>query len=272
MARNLDPSDIAFGWALRRGAIIVLPDVKPGKGGKPGEKLGSPRVLRFQYNPETITRTRTGEWEQRKNQKVPTPTQKSDQSNFQGGGLFTKSETIQMKLVFDVSELLLRDTTGMPGATGGLDPAEVGVLPELAVLEQIAIAEPPKNEEKKKDDKGDKLNAVRPKELLLVLGPRYFPVIVTSLTITEKRFSHELVPVRAEVDMQMQVMEATETSGDQAIKAAFDQLMASRKKNAEAATAQVALDVNKGGQFEQDLNEVVGDAIAKALRTAPGGA
>jgi hypothetical protein len=271
MARNLDPNDVAFGWALRRGAIIVLPDVKPGKGGKPGEKLGSPRVLRFQYNPETITRTRTGEWEQRKNQKVPTPTQKSDQSNFQGGGLFTKSETISMKLVFDVSELLLRDLSGMPGAGGGLDPLEVGVLPELAVLEQIAIAEPPKNEDQKKDDKkGDKLNVVRPKELLLVLGPRYFPVIVTSLTITEKRFSPSLVPVRAEVDMAMQVMEATETSGDQAIKAAFDQLMASRQKNAEAATAQVALDVNKG-QFAQDLNEVVGDAIAKALRTAPGG-
>lgn len=271
MARNLDPEDIAFAWSLRRGAIIVLPDVQRGPGGKPGAKLGSPRVLRFQYNPESITRTRTGEWEQRKNQKVPTPSQKADQNNFQGGGLFTKSEAIQMKLVFDATELLLRGEGAAAGATGGLDPQDVGVLPELAVLEQIAIAEPPKGDEKKTDKQADKLNVIRPKELLLVLGPRYFPVIVTSLTITEKRFGPNLVPVRAEVDLQMQVMEPTETSGDQAIKAAFDLLVATRKKHAAAATADVALDVDKLGKFTDDLNEVVDDAVARALNSTPQG-
>jgi hypothetical protein len=168
-----------------------------------------------------------------------------------------------MKLVFDVSELLLRDDGS---GTGGLDPAEVGILPELAVLEQIAIAEPPKNDDQKKDKKADKLNVIRPKELILVLGPRYFPVIVTSMTINEKRFNPAFVPVRAEVDLQMQVMEPTETSGDLAIKAAFDQLLAARVKNGAAATADVSLAVNASGQFTEELN----DAIAKALKTGPG--
>lgn len=268
MPRVLDPKDIAFPWALRRGALILLPDVAPGAGGKAAAQ-GAPKVMRFQYNPESITRSRQGEWEPRKNQKAPaqkakapTPSQKADQDSFQGGGLFTKSETIQMKLVFDATELLLRE----PGAaeTGGADPTKVGILPELAVLEQIAVAEPPKDEEKSKGKKGDKLNVIRPKELLLVLGPRYFPVIITSMTITEKRFSPELIPLRAEVDLQMQVLEATETSGDQAIQAAFTQLMAERRRHAKIATADISLQVKDGSL--SDVNQAIEGAIAAALR------
>src|SRR5262249_16762924 len=148
---------------------------------------------------------------------------------------------------------------------GDTDPAALGVLPELAVLEQIAIADPPKDDTQQQQDpnQGDKLNTIHPKELLLVMGTRYFPVIITSMTISEKRFSPQLVPMRAEVDIQMQVLEATEVAGDPAIKAAFAQLIADRKTRAALAAQDVP-----GGSLG-DLGKSVQDAISAALRRSP---
>lgn len=266
MPRNLEPSIIALPYELRKGAFIVLPDTSPT--GAAGASAGKPQILRFQYNPDTITRSRTGEWQQRKNQKkgaVPTPQQKSNQDSFQGGGLFAKSETIALKLVFDATELLLRQPpdTGAPASDS--DAVSLGVLPELAVLEQMSISDPPKDDKQADPNAGDKLNTIHPKELLLVLGSRYFPVIVTSMTITEKRFSPQLIPMRAEVDLQMQVLEATEVAGDPAIKAAFAQLIADRKTRAAMASEDVPVD-SLG-----DLGKSVQNAISAALRRPPGG-
>jgi hypothetical protein len=247
--RDLTPAlPEAFPFALTKGALVVLPQTKPNAPGTTGTPSG-PKVLIFQYNPETITRTRTGEWEARKNQKgAPSPAQQSKQSSFQGGGLFAKSETIAMKLVFDVTERLLRSGVADDG---------LGVLPELAVLEQIAIASPPKDGPAANPQNNAKLNEMAPKELLLALGVRFFPVIVTSLTITEKRFNSSLIPVRAECDLQMQVLEATEVAGDPAIKEAFTKLIQDRKDRAAMAASTVP-----GSTL---------DAIATALRTPLGG-
>src|SRR4029079_12208628 len=100
--------------------------------------------------------------------------------SLRGGGLYAKAETIAMKLIFDATEILLK---------GGSD-GQLGVLPELGVLEGIALAEAPKDDAgaaKKKDPKqGTKLTALNPKEVLLILGKRSFPVIVTSMNIVEK--------------------------------------------------------------------------------------
>lgn len=258
MPRNLDPESLAFTYQLQRGAFIVLPSTTSDARGT--KTKGQAQVLRFQYNPETITRTRTGAWDARKNGKILPPSkekatsasQKQEKDNFRGGGMFSKSETVAMKLVFDATELLLR----------GGDPDKLGILPELAVLEMIALGEVPKDDANKKDTK-NKLNPIHPKELLLVLGPRYFPVIVTQMTITEKRFSPDLVPLRAEVDLQMQVLEATEVNGDPAIHGAFNKLIGDRLAN--AAKSATSSQVGDLGNVES-----VQDAIAAALRRPPG--
>jgi len=245
MARDLQPKIIALPYALQKGALVLLPSTAPGaQKPKPAPQQGDDKALapataqhlRFQYNPESITRNRTGAWEPRKNQKV-TAKDKQQQSNLRGGGLFSKAETIAMKLIFDATELLLR---------GEGDEGKLGVLPELGVLERIAIAEPPKDGAggKKNPKAGDKLTALNPREVLLVLGSRAFPVIITSMNITEKRFAPDLTPLRAEVDLQMQILEATEAVGNQAITAAYDLLLASRAANArKALEPSVTMDV-----------------------------
>lgn len=249
MARDFNPQHIAFEGILQRGALVLLRSPAQ-KGG-----LSTPEVLRFQYNPESITRNRTGAWEPRKNQKdqKPTPADKNGQNGLRGGGLYAKAETIAMKLLFDATEMLLKEPLFTP---------KYGVLPELAVLEGIALAEAPKDDAAKKKDpkKGTQLTALAPKEVLLVLGARYFPVIVTSMNITEKRFSPDLVPLRAEVDLQMQILEATEVTGNKAITDAYAQLVGDRARN-----AALALGTDSSSAGNAPLKSEALEAVKKAL-------
>lgn len=258
MARDLSPKIIAFDHSLMKGAFVLLPNPAP-TGAGASKAPTSTMVLRFQYNPESITRNRTGAWESRKNQKdaKPTPAEKSQQSSMRGGGLFAKAETIAMKLVFDATELALKTDSAA---------ADLGVLPELAALEGIAIAEAPKDGPgKKKDPKqGTKLTALNPREVLLVLGSRVFPVIVTSMNIAEKRFSTTLAPLRAEVDLQMQILEATEVAGNAAIAAAYDQLVSARASRATLALAPGATLSSEG-----TLGVLAMEVLAQALRQDP---
>ncbi|APR75698.1 Hypothetical protein A7982_01044 [Minicystis rosea] len=221
MPRNTTPELLAFEGPLKKGALVLLPKAA----------TEQPAVLTFQYNPESITRNRTGEWAPRKNQKDQkmTPAEKDRQASLRGAGLYAKAETIAMKLVFDATELSLRDPVEGPS---------YGVLPELGVLEGIALAEAPKGDAPKKDAKKDaQLTPLAPKEVLLVLGARCFPVIVTSMNIVEKRFSRDLVPLRAEVDLQMQILEASDVAGHKDVIAAYDRLVKARQANAARATA-----------------------------------
>lgn len=260
MGRKLVPAMEGFDQGLELGAILFLPDYL---------RTGSEpvRALQFQYNPETVTRTREGEWsrDRAKSAKGFQPQQDRFLKEGQrGGGLFAKSETISFKLLFDADDVALR---------GDDDP---NVLPELGFLEQIALGgdEPMKTSkkvakpltEKQKSDaakkkvtgsqgktgstKGatDKTNSgpkkqyttkvqpTAPSEIILILGPRSFPVVLTSLTITEQRFNHRLEPVRAECDCKFRVLEASELKHNPPATIAFKQLIEQRSAAALKAT------------------------------------
>jgi hypothetical protein len=260
MPRDLKPAIIAFPHALQKGALVQLP--RPAKGAPAAESTeGS--ALRFQYNPETVTRARSGAWEVRKTQKTsskgsggPTAPQNQTLEAFQGGGLYAKSETLTIKLVFDATELLLSAPPAAGGSPAPDDDRSLGILPELAMLERMAIANPRADEPKdgKSAGKDSKLDAVLPSELLLVLGARAFPVVITSMTITEKRFSPTLVPLRAEIDLQMQLLESHEVAVNPPIQAAYEQLRKQREGNAAKAAQSVTV-----------ANDGTLDAINQAL-------
>ncbi len=221
---NLDPQLVAFEHQLLKGALVILP--RPGEvseADKKAEKTAL-EVLRFQYNPETIKRNRSGEW------KVP----KANAKNKKGGHLSTqqvtawaaegagallaRSETIDIKIVFDTTEAVL----------AGRAQTELGVLPQLAVLEQVALGKQSASDTKsKKKKKGPQ--PIRPDELLLVLGTaRKFPCVLTSLSITENRFTPQLVPTRAECDLKLKVLEPYEAKYNERIWTAFQELMNQR--------------------------------------------
>lgn len=227
MPINLDPRLIAFESRLERGALMCLEDAAT-RAPAADAGLESGKVLQFQYNPETITRTRAGKWEarkKRKGQKVASPQEVRERSGQGSSALLAESEQISLKIVFDATEALL----------AGRPDAERGVLPQLAFLELASIG----SEGAKGGGQSEAVQPVRPDELLLILGKeRIFPVVMTNLVITEQKFLPSLVPLRAEVDLKLNVLEPTESAYRAWIGAAFSRLLENRVNASAVATAE----------------------------------
>ncbi|MES2639549.1 MAG: hypothetical protein V4850_08685 [Myxococcota bacterium] len=211
MTRSLQPVLASFDkQRLERGALIILS----------GDRTKA-RALTFQYNPESVTRTRQGAWEYRKNgqgkEQALSAAEQKLQDSFRGAGFFVKAETIAFKLVFDATEAIL----------SGQDAGK-GILPELSQLELVAFGSDARVDRSAAPAGQNRLNPIFPTELLLVLGLRRFPVILTQMTITEKRFDPALVPIRAEIDLAMRVLEPLETTETSVIWQAFEELQRNR--------------------------------------------
>jgi hypothetical protein len=240
--RSLEPAQVALPVALSRGALIALPDPAA-----KGAAATTYEVLRFQYNPETVTRSRTGQWERKLDKKDAKSAQgKLEAAAAKGGALKSKSEVISFKLVFDAAELIL----------AGMDPGVTnGVLPELAVLERFALG-PDQVPDPPKKDNEFALISLNPTLGILVLGPRSFPGVLTQVNIVEQRFSPSLVPIRAEVDLRFRVLETTAVAAESVASKIFQELLDKRQKDAALATVS-----------SSDVRE----AIGRALVPRPGG-
>jgi hypothetical protein len=240
--RNLDPA-LGFGFPaeMYHGVLVTL--TLDGK---------NAQSLKFQYNPETITRTRSGQWEHKENKKSATPAQNKTQLDAQrGGGLYAKSETINIKLVFDVTEAILR---GEPDRNGKM-PEENGVLPEMAVLEGLAISKEQTGEDDKNKTSSSKLDSVAPQALLLILGGnRAFPVVVTSVNIVEQKFTPLLIPIRCECDIRFRVLESIENASNSVIADAYTALMKDRKTRSEEIYP-----------FEAEMAEIIANCLRASV-------
>jgi hypothetical protein len=242
VAINLDPPEAltAFQHQLLKGKFIRVP-------ADAGDQQLTGQVLEFQYNPETITRTRTGQWEarnRRRRSRAPSSQEVRSRSAQGSSALLADSETISMKIVFDATEAILAgqpagaEQSAAGGSAGaGTEAEREGVLQYLAALELIPMG---KAADPRQGRRGrDAARPVRPDQLLLVLGTeRFFPVVITSLTITEQKFGPNLVPIRAEVDLKMNVLEATETAYNEWIRRAFNHLVSQRQAKAREAYSQ----------------------------------
>lgn len=247
MPRNLEPEQIALPYAIARGALISLPDPR-------AEDTKTFEILRFQFNPETVTRSRTGQWERKLDKKTTKAAQEKISADAQrGGALKSKSEVISFKLIFDATELRLRDSNDTNG-----------ILPELAVLERFALG-PDQVPDPPKKDNEFALVSLAPTEVLLVLGKRTFPGVITQVNIVEQRFDVELVPIRAEVDLRFRVLEATSVAVNKDTGEVFKALMKQRQDLAKEATIALQGDIQKAiqsaiapqGELSRDARSIV---------------
>ena len=183
-------------------------------------------TLEFQYNPETVTRSRSGRWEPRKRRRDPraieTPQQHRQLGATGASAVLAESETIAFALAFDATEAILRSG----------DAATAGVLPQLAFLELVSLGR--EDAERQPGGRGSatpgrEIRPIRPDQLLLELGEsRWFPCLVTELTITEQRFTPELVPMRATADLKLTVLEPVENAYNPLVQQAFNHLLSQR--------------------------------------------
>lgn len=239
MVVSLEPAQIAFNLKLERGKLVRFASPQSGKpapGTTPNETF---ETLTFQYNPSTITRTRTGRWEPRKQRKGSVGSPADIRGRATGGtaSLLAESETIGFKLIFDATEAILANRSG-----DGRTVSETGILPELAFLDLISLGREEQDARNSKTasktKKAETVQPIKADTLLLVLGiQRIIPVVLTSLTITEQKFNPSLMPIRAEADVRFNVLEPVESAYNTWIKAAFDQLFKQRQTMSRQASA-----------------------------------
>jgi hypothetical protein len=262
MPADPNPSLLAHPGRLTRGALIRIARLADGTAGTTGAAPDPlPTALTFQYNPDSVTRSRSGSWEPRRQRstkdRIGSPQEIRSRSGQGSAGLLAESETISLTLLFDATERILRGPS-----ESDEDPSTTGVLPELAFLELVSLgreAPQARSTGGTATSTPTEIRAVRPDELLLQLGEqRWYPVVLTQLTITEQKFTPALVPIRAQVELKLNVLEPMESAYRGWIQSAFDELLRRRSASAgrlapDAGTATAvasireALDPGRGG-------------------------
>ena len=148
------------------------------------------RIVAFQYNPETLTRTLA-------------PQHASPQEGSRVIGTRYRApavETLKVDVELDASDLL---------EEGDASAAENGIHPQIAALE--ALVQPLSADLRGADALSSQgaLEILAPKAALAVFvfgRARVVPVKVTDMSITEDAFDPNLNPIRARVSLGMQVL------------------------------------------------------------------
>lgn len=203
------------------GAIVAVDPVSP-----------LSRLVLFQYNPDEVTRTVTP----RAAQAAGAPS--SDAHRIWGA----PTESISMTLEFDATDGLetgeaMAAATGIAGRLAALEmllyPSTVTVIANAALLLAGTIE-------------------ILPPEgplTVLVLGPnRVVPVRLTSLKIREQAFSTALMPIRASVEVGLDVLSYNDLPPTDAGFALFiaHQVLTETLATADAAGAAISASISIG--------------------------
>jgi hypothetical protein len=167
------------------------------------------RVIPFRFNPETLSRQLTVE-------AAPTPSGTegaAPTANAAAGqasadaamGALKESFTVQIRLDFADREEAVTNL-----------PDEYGVAPEIAAIEDLVY--PVETDADASSDGRDGVRArrARPAVLFVWGTKRVLPVRIASLQINESLFNEHLNPVRAEIDVALEVLgdaDALDTDG-----------------------------------------------------------
>lgn len=173
-----------------------------------GPKKQRPMV-EFQFNPEELSRNRS--------LSFAPPNQKGRRGKLSLRDFHqrqTNLNTVRRKQQVTIEEETISFDIRLD-ATDGLSRGDqvvalYGVGPELAALELLTI---PHTRKKGGDEESDEIGIsfsrkAKPPMVLFVWGRRkVLPVNINSLAVKETEFSHDLVPTRAVVSVQMTVIE-----------------------------------------------------------------
>ncbi|HYC93812.1 MAG TPA: hypothetical protein VEO54_31705 [Thermoanaerobaculia bacterium] len=183
------PSDFPGRPRFLKGALVIYESQDAG--------APPPKVLTYQYNPETVKRTLERRAVEAKGGGGGTPN-KEDLLRAQG----PPNETIVMTVTLDASELLEEPEQNQTAV-------DSGIYPFLSMLEMLLYPSSAKVEQVK-DLASQGEVQISPADLpfvLLVWGEsRVVPVLITGFTINESGFDVKLNPVTATVELSMKVL------------------------------------------------------------------
>lgn len=174
---------------LRGGLVVIDPDTS--------KVL---RIITFQYNPDTLTRT-----VQMQAAAGDTPDH-MEALRLKGPPI----ETIKLEAELDATDML-EDPDANPNAL------EFGIQPQIAAIE--ALAYPPSAQVKESFRLADSgtmeiIPLTAPLPLFVWGKDRVLPVRITDLSITEEGFSPSLNPLRAKISMSLRVLTVNDLGVD----------------------------------------------------------
>lgn len=176
---------------LLKGALAVYPSHTPGP---------PPKLIVFQYNPETVRRTLASRTPQQ--ERGTAAKAREEILRVSGPPL----ETITVAVLIDAVDQYHEALNGGP-------PLEDGLHPALATLELLLY--PPADWLRGAErDAGRGQASIAPGDLPLVLlvwgKSRVVPVSLTSFSVTEEEFDTALNPIRARVELGFRVLTSLE--------------------------------------------------------------
>lgn len=193
-----------------RGCFVVFDPGAPADFGARANK--SRRLLPFRFNPEQLSRSLQLQ-QARAQPGLVVASDKSQQTQQAADAtLGPLRETFSVLLRFDFDDR---------HASMKQLPAELGIGPEIAALESLVY--PVESPREHKSD-GKEPVAARPElpTVLFVWGrKRVLPVNILAMTINETRYDSNLSPLRAEIEVSLQVLNEDAARGNKLVAAAL---------------------------------------------------
>lgn len=179
----------------------------------------------FRFNPEALTRQLALEQAQGGGAGA-TPGAQGEQGPGERGAdasSGTLKETFSVLLRFDLAERVEAKSTL---------PLEYGVMPEIAALEELLY--PVESETEAPSDGSEPVRARGRRPLVLFIWGerRVVPVKITGMAIAETFFNGKLYPVRAEIEVGLEVLGEAESRDNTRVKSSLDFTAANRRKMA----------------------------------------
>jgi len=205
------PTEMKPGEKYMRGCFIVfLP------GGYASNDSERRREIPFRFNPETLSRSLQIEQAapalapEGKGRRSPGSSSTEQGADASSGAL---KETLSVLIRLDFIE---REG---PDGGGDREANRLGLLPEIAALESLMHPLPPPA------SSATAATAARPERptVLLAWGvERVFPVRLVSMTINETMHNAELAPLRAEIEVGLEVTRGADARSNLAVKEALE--------------------------------------------------
>ena len=184
----------------------------------------SERVVPFRFNPESLSRSLTIEaapapsgTEGAAPQASTDPT--AEASADAAMGALKESFSVQIRLDFADRDESVSNL-----------PEEYGIAPEIAAIEDLVYPAETAADASSDGTEGVRARRARPTVLFVWGRKRVLPVRIASLTINESVYNDQLNPVRAEIDVALEVLAEADVLATAGAKSALDHTNASRQE------------------------------------------
>jgi len=185
------------------------------------------RVIPFRFNPESLARQLTVEAGQ-----SPAGTQGAAARSATDAAAETSADAAMGALKESFSVQIRLDFADRHESVSNLDE-QYGVAPEIAAIEDLLYPVETDAEASSDGSDGVRARRARPTVLFVWGKKRVLPVRIASLQINESVFNDQLNPVRAEIDVALEVLGEADVLDTPGARSALEHTSTSRQQLAQ---------------------------------------